>query len=362
MSKSKGNIIDPLDLIDKFGADALRFTLIALAAPGRDIKLSESRVEGYRNFVTKLWNAARYCLSNEAALKPGFDPKTCKLAVNRWIAGRLARTGREVDAALAAYRFNDAANVLYHFTWGSFCDWYLEFTKPILTGGDGEAAAETRAAIGWVLGQLLHLLHPFTPFVTEELWEHLGGAEKGRLITAPWPAYGEESIDAEAMAEIDWVIRLISEVRAVRAEMNVPAAAKIPLLLRDADAANVARLERHRGLIERLARLSSLETLDGAAPQGAPQGASGGAVQIVIDEATAILPLAEVIDLDQELARLQREKDKAEGEIAKIDKKLANQQFLAKAPPDVVETQHERRAETAQLRDRLAAALERLAG
>ncbi len=358
MSKSKGNAIDPLDLIDKFGADALRFTLSALAAPGRDIRLSESRVEGYRNFVTKLWNAARYCLANEATLEPGFDPKGCKLAVNRWIVGRLAQTGRAVDTALAAYRFNDAANVLYHFTWGSFCDWYLEFTKPILNGDDAAAAAETRAAIGWTLGQILHLLHPFTPFVTEELWEHLGGAEGGRLITAPWPCYGDDMIDAEAAAEIDWVIRLISEVRAVRAEMNVPAAAKIPLMLRDANAINQVRLERHRNLIERLARLGSLEALTGKAPQGA----SGGAVQIVLDEATAILPLAEVIDLDQERARLKREMDKAEGEIAKIDKKLANQQFLAKAPPDVIETQHERRAETTQLRDKLAAALERLAG
>jgi valyl-tRNA synthetase len=358
MSKSKGNVIDPLDLIDKFGADALRFTLSALAAPGRDIRLSESRVEGYRNFVTKLWNAARYCLMSGAAIQPGFDPKGCKLAVNRWIVGRLAQTGREVDAALAAYRFNDAANALYHFTWGSFCDWYLEFTKPILTGDDAAAAAETRAAIGWALGQLLHLLHPFTPFVTEELWEHLGGAEQGRLIIAPWPCYGDDTIDAEAAAEIDWVIRLISEVRAVRAEMNVPAAAKIPLLLRDADAANAARLERHRGLIERLARLGSLGTLAGEAPPGA----SEGAVQIVLDEATVLLPLAEVIDLDQERARLQREMEKAEGEIAKIDKKLANRQFLAKAPPEVIETQHERRAETSQLRNKLAAALQRLAG
>ena len=354
MAKSKGNIIDPLELIDRFGADALRFTLCAQAAPGRDITLSESRVEGYRNFVTKLWNAARYCLANEAALEPGFDPKGCKLAVNRWIVGRLARTGREVDAALAAYRFNDAASALYHFTWGSFCDWYLEFTKPILDGDDAAAAAETRATIGWALGQLLHLLHPFTPFVTEELWEHLGGADSGRLITAPWPSYGDDMIDAEAAAEIDWVIRLISEVRAVRAEMNVPAAAKIPLLLRDANPANQARLERHRDLVTRLARLGSLATLAGEAPKGA--------VQIVLQEATAILPLAEVIDLDQERARLKREMEKAEGAIAKIDKKLGNQQFLAKAPPEVVETQHERRAETAQLRDKLAAALERLAG
>ncbi|MCH8809650.1 MAG: valine--tRNA ligase [Proteobacteria bacterium] len=357
MSKSKGNIIDPLELIEKFGADALRFTLCALAVPGRDIKLSESRVAGYRNFATKLWNAARYCLMNGAAIDPAFDPKDCKLAVNRWIAGEVARTVKDLEAALETYRFNEAANALYHFTWGSFCDWYLEFTKPILAGADA-AAAETRATIGWALSQLLHLLHPFMPFITEELWEHLGGAEDGRLITSPWPSYGDDMIDAGAAAEIDWVIRLISEVRAVRAEMNVPAAAKIPLLLRDADAANQARLERHRGLIERLARLSSLEALAGEAPQGA----SGGAVQIVLDEATAILPLAEVIDLDQERARLEREMDRAEGEIAKIDRKLANRQFLAKAPPDVIETQHERRAETTQLRDKLAAALERLAG
>ncbi len=248
--------------------------------------------------------------------------------------------------------------MLYHFTWGSFCDWYLEFTKPILAGGDAAAAAETRATIGWVLGQLLHLLHPFMPFITEELWEHLGGAKDGRLITAAWPSYGDGLIDADTAAEIDWVIRLISEVRAVRAEMNVPGGAEISLLMRDANGTNQARMERHRDLIARLARLSSLEAQAGEVPPWA----SGGAVQIVLDEATAILPLADVIDLSKELARLKREVEKAEGEIVKLDKKLGNQQFLAKAPPDVVEEQKERRTETAQLRDKLAAALGRLAG
>ncbi len=358
MSKSKNNIIDPLDLIDKFGCDALRFTLTALSAQGRDIKLAESRVEGYRNFATKLWNAARYCLMNGAKLEAGFDPAACNQTINRWIVGKVADTAKQLEAAIAAYRFNDAADVLYHFTWGAFCDWYLEFTKPILAGGDDAAAAETRATMGWVLGQLLHLLHPFMPFITEELWEHLGGARDGRLITSAWPSYGDDLLDADAAAGIDWVIRLISEVRAVRAEMNVPGGAEIPLLMRDANGTNQARLERHRDLIARLARLSSLEAQGGEVPPWAP----GGAVQIVLDEATVILPLADVIDVSKELARLKREVEKAEGEIVKLDKKLGNRQFLAKAPPDVVEEQKERRVETAQLRDKLAAALERLGG
>ena len=354
MSKSKGNIIDPLELIDEFGGDALRFTLAALAVPGRDIKLSESRVAGYRNFATKLWNAARYCLMNGAVLGPGFDPAACDQTINRWIVGKVADAAKQLEAAIAAYRFNDAADVLYHFTWGSFCDWYLEFTKPILAGSDEAAAAETRATMGWALGQLLHLLHPFMPFITEELWGHLGGAKGGRLITSAWPSYDDGLIDPDAAAEIDWMIRLISEVRAVRAEMNVPAKAQIPLLVRDANTANQARLERHRDLIARLARLSSIELAGREVPKGA--------VQIVLDEATAILPLADVIDLSKELARLKREVEKAEGEIAKLDKKLGNRQFLAKAPPDVVEEQKERRTESVQLRDKLAAALGRLAG
>jgi valyl-tRNA synthetase len=354
MSKSKGNIIDPLMLIDKFGCDALRLTLTALLAQGRDIKLSESRVEGYRNFATKLWNAARYCLMNGAELSDDFDPAACAQTVNRWIVGKVAETGRQIDHAMAAYRFNDAAGALYQFTWNIFCDWYLEFTKPILTGGGDEAAAiETRRTMGWALGQLLHLLHPIMPFITEELWEHVGKDGGGRLIGADWPAYGADLIDPEAAAEMDWVIHLITEIRAVRSELNVPPAAKIPLLIREAGPAAKTRLETHRDLIERLARIEGIKAKGPAAT---------GAVPVVLDDATLLLPLADVIDIAQERARLTREVDKAEGEIAKFDKKLSNQNFLAKAPEEVVEEQRERRGEAIALRDKLAAALERLAG
>jgi len=353
MSKSKGNIIDPLELIDAYGCDALRFTFAALLSPGRDIKLSASRVEGYRNFVTKLWNAARYALMNGAALDPAFDPAACRETVNRWIVGEVVETGRKLDAALGAYRFDDAANALYHFTWHEFCDWYLEFTKPILAGDDAAAAAETRATTAWALGQLLHLMHPVMPFVTEELWAALSGSG-APLVTAEWPNYDDALIDRNAAAEIDWVIRLVSEVRATRAEMNVPVAAQIPLLVKDAGAATRARLDAHRDIVGRLARLSESRIHDGEVPKGA--------VQIVLDEATVILPLAAVIDIGQERARLAREIDKVAGEIAKFDKKLANENFLAKAPLEVVEEQRARRAESQALRDKLTAALGRLAG
>ncbi len=354
MSKSKGNIIDPLMLIDKYGCDALRFTLTALMAQGRDIKLSESRVEGYRNFVTKLWNAARYCQMNGAIFSEGFDPKACSLTVNRWIAGKAVETGRQVEEALASYRFNDAANALYVFTWNIFCDWYLEFTKPILTGTDEAAKRETRAVTGWVLSRLLHYLHPIMPFVTEELWEQLDDAKRDPLITASWPAFDETYIDSAAAAEMDWVIRLITEIRAVRSELNVPPKAQVPLILREAAPGVAARLDTHGDLLTRLARLSSIDKTGG--------GDIRGAVPIVLDDTTAVLPLAEVIDFDQERARLQREVDKAAGEIDKIDKKLANRKFLDKAPEAVVEEQRERRADYIQLRGKLTAALERLAG
>jgi valyl-tRNA synthetase len=354
MSKSKGNVIDPLELIEEFGGDALRFTLSALAVPGRDIKLSESRVAGYRNFATKLWNAARYCLMSGAELDPGFDPAACEQKINRWIVGKTAEAARELEAALAAYRFNDAASVLYHFTWHAFCDWYVEATKPILNGSDEAATVETRAAIAWTLSQLLHLLHPFMPFVTEELWEHLGGAEAGRLIVSDWPVFDDALIDAEVAAEIDWVQRLVSEIRTVRSEMNVPPSARIPLLVTEAAESSRQRIDSHREIISWLARIDSIEL--GQAP------ASNGAVQVVIDEATAVLPLAGIIDVDQEKGRLTRELEKAEGEVAKIDKKLGNQQFLAKAPAVIVEEQRERRDEAVQLRDKLGAALGRLGG
>ena len=355
MSKSKGNIMDPLDVIDRYGCDALRFTLAALAVPaGRDIKLAESRVEGYRNFTTKIWNAARYCEMNGATLDPTFDPAACRLRVNRWIVGKVMQTAGKLRAALDSYRLNEAASVLYHFTWDEFCDWYIEFTKPILTGADQAAAAETRAAMGWAMGRLLHLLHPLMPFVSEELWAQLSGDPDALLIRADFPEPDAASVDAEADAEVDWVIRLISEVRTVRAEVNVPAKAMVKLLLRSASETTLARVAAQDETIRRLARLESIAPLDGEVPQGA--------VQTVIDEATAVLPLAGVIDIAQEQIRLRKEIEKVRGDIAKVDKKLANEQFLSKAPTEVVEKQKDQRAEAVLVRDKLAAALDRLAG
>jgi len=352
MSKSKGNIIDPLALIDKFGADALRFTLAALAAQGRDIKLSEKRVEGYRNFATKLWNAARFCEMNGATDGAGFAPAAAKETLNRWIAGELAATAHAVDAALDGYRFNEAANALYQFTWGTFCDWYLEFSKPILLGTDEAAKAETRQATGYVLRELLVLLHPFMPFVTETLWRTLGyGGTKAPLIAAPWPERADVALDEAARAEMNFVVEAISQIRAVRAEMNVPPAAEIALIVNGADAADAARLERHRDLIARMARLSSI-----ARDQAVPKGA----VQIVLGGATFVLPLAGVIDVAKEQVRLKKEVERLERDIAAIDRKLADEAFLAKAPPEIVEVQRERREEASGVRARLADALSRL--
>jgi valyl-tRNA synthetase len=353
MSKSKGNIIDPLDLIDRYGCDALRFTLAALAAQGRDVKLAEPRVEGYRNFATKLWNAARYAEMNACAYVAGFDPAAARLTANRWIAGAVADAAQSAAEAIEAYRFNDAANALYQFTWGSFCDWYIEFTKPILLGEDEAAKRETRAMTAWVLGEIVHLLHPLMPFITEEIWEHLAGAESHRLIASRWPSYPEAIRDAAASAEMDWVVRLVSTIRAIRAEMNVPGGAQVTLLLKDAGPATLARLAAHRDLILRLARLDRAEPLAGEVPQGA--------VQAVLDEATLILPLGAVMDLAQERQRLAKEIARLDGEIDKIGKKLGNEQFIAKAKPEVVQEQRERQVEHEQARRKMAAALERIA-
>ena len=350
MSKSKGNVVDPLELIDTYGADALRFTLAAQAAQGRDIKLATSRVEGYRNFATKLWNAARFAEMNGAVPARDFDPASAKVTLNRWIAGEAERTAAQVTEALEAFRFNDAASAIYHFIWHVFCDWYLELSKPILAGQD-EAAAETRAMMAYVLDEALKLLHPFMPFVTEELWAKLAPKE-GRetlLILAPWPKHrGLEN--AEADAEIGWLIRLISEVRSVRSEMNVPAGARVPLIVSGASEETKARVARHDETIKRLARLESLSL--GTPPQGA--------VQIVLDETTLALPLAGIIDVDAESRRLRREIDRVGSEIAQLDAKLANEKFVSRAPEHVVEEQRERKAEAQATAARLEQALKRL--
>jgi valyl-tRNA synthetase len=351
MSKSKGNIIDPLELIDKYGCDALRFTLAALAVPGRDVKLAASRVEGYRNFATKLWQAARYAEANGCAPLAGFEPATARETINRWVIGETAAVGERVAQAIEAFRFDEAANGLYQFVWGTVCDWYIEFTKPILTGPAGSAQAETRATVAWVIGQILHLLHPLMPFITEELWGELGYAGGGPLITARWPSYDGVPRDASADAEMTWVVQAIAQIRAVRNEMNVPGATQLAARVADAGAETQQWIARHREAILRLARLASFEV-------GA--GKAQGTAQIVVGEATVFLDLAGVVDLGAERARLGREIDRLAKEIGKFEAKLANPGFRAKADPEVVADTEERRDEAAATRQRLEAAVARL--
>jgi len=356
MSKSKGNTMDPLDLIDKFGADALRFTLAAMAAQGRDIKLSEQRIEGYRNFGTKLWNASRFAQMNECAVWDEYDPRSPEQTVNKWIIGETAKAAAAVTRELEARRFNEAAGALYQFVWNVYCDWYLELIKPLLNGEDEAAKTETRRTAAWVLDQILILLHPFMPFITEELWTRLGefGAKrKGMLIVEAWPQLSDDLIDPSAEAEIDWMVRLIEETRSTRSELNVPAGAKIPLLLIGADASTQARLERYQDLIDRLARLEYSTSAD-AAPKGS--------VTFVIDGSTVALPLEGVVDLPAESARLAKEIGKLEGEIGKMDAKLGNASFIEKAPEEVVEELRERREDAAASAAKLKHALEQIKG
>jgi valyl-tRNA synthetase len=348
MSKTKGNVIDPLVLIEKYGADALRFTLTALTAQGRDIRLSEQRVEGYRNFATKLWNAARFCQMNECKPVPGFDPATVRLPVNRWAVGELALTATKTAEALDGLRFSEAALGIYQFAWGSFCDWYLEFTKPLIAVG-GEDAAETRATTAWLLDQILLLLHPTMPFISEELYEKLGDRSGHLLATSDWPEFPESIVDAAAKDEIDWLIRFISAIRSTRSDINVPASATITLVLKEGSPGTLARVGRHRGLIERLARVDA-----GEPSRAAPVG---GAARIALDEMTIVLPLEGVIDFAVERARLEKEEKRLLGEIEKIDKKLGNSQFLERAPEEVVNELRDRRAGYAAALDKVRAAL-----
>ncbi|MBI1384464.1 MAG: valine--tRNA ligase [Rhizobiales bacterium] len=374
MSKSKGNVMDPLDIVDgidldallvkrtsglmnpadaprivketkaaypdgvrAYGADALRFTLTAMAAQGRDIKLSLDRVEGYRNFATKLWNATRFAEMNECVARPDFDPRTCRETLNRWIAGELERTATSVTTELEAFRFNEAAGAVYRFIWNTFCDWYLELAKPTLNASDEAAKAETRAATAWVIDETLKLLHPFMPFLTEELWEKTSAHGHGRetlLALAPWPTH-RALADAEADAEIGWLIKLVGEIRSVRAEMNVPAGARTMLEIVGAAAQTRARLARHEETLKRLARLDAVLF---------PAESSRGSVALVVEGENYALPLAGIIDVSAEAARLAREIAKTEKEMAKVEAKLANEQFLAKAEEHVIEEQRERKA------------------
>jgi valyl-tRNA synthetase len=357
MSKSKGNVIDPLHLIDDYGADALRFTLAAMAAQGRDIKLAPQRVEGYRNFATKLWNACRFAEMNGCALPPGFDPSKAKETLNRWIAHEAARATREVTEAIEAYRFNDAAGSIYRFVWNVYCDWYLELAKPVLMGEDGAAKAETRAMVAWARDEILKLLHPFMPFITEELWavtavSSPARAGEGRLLLAltEWPKL-EGLTDDAAEAEIGWVVDLVTAIRSVRAEMNIPPATLTPLLLAGASAETKGRAQRWNDVVKRMARLGDISFAD-RAPEGA--------VQLLVRGEIAALPLKGVIDLSAEKARLDKELAKAEADIKRVDAKLSNEKFVANAPEEIVEEEKEKRDAAVARKTKILDALERL--
>lgn len=384
MSKAEGNVIDPVDLIDgididtlvkkrttnlrrpetapkvekatrklypdgfeSYGADALRFTLAAMAAAGRDIKLSVKRVEGYRNFGTKLWSAANFGQMNECRLDTSRAPEDFNIPVNRWIVSETVRTIAEVERNIEGYRFNDAADAVYKFTWDTFCAWYLELTKPILTGDDAEAQAETRAAFAWTLDQILKMLHPFMPFITEELWSKVEPARDTMLILAEWPDLSRDLIDETACSEIETLMAIITELRSVRADMNVPPSRKAPLIVINAQ--NKDLYQTYAGNLEMMGRVSEV-TFSQALPDGS--------LQIIVGGTTIGIMIADLIDLDAERARLSKEIEKTEAEIDKIDKKLSNENFVSRAPEAVVAEQHSRRAgfagELEKLREALA--------
>ncbi|MHC0054378.1 valine--tRNA ligase [Actibacterium sp. D379-3] len=353
MSKSLGNVLDPLDLIDEYGADAVRFTLTAMAAMGRDLKLSTQRIAGYRNFGTKLWNAARFAEMNgvfENYTPDGTIPRPSE-TVNKWIIGETARVREATDEALAAYRFNDAANGLYAFVWGKVCDWYVEFSKPLLLDGDDATKAETRATMAWVIDQCLILLHPIMPYVTEELWGTSGDRQK-MLIHADWPTYGADLADAAADREMTWVIGLIEEIRSVRTQMHVPVGLKLPMLQLELDAAGQAAWDRNETLIKRLARIESLTPVD-ALPKGC--------ITIAVEGGTFALPLADVIDVAEEKARLDKVLQKLGKELGGLQGRLKNPKFIESAPDDVVEETRELVAVKLEETEKLNAALARLA-
>ena len=353
MSKSKGNVIDPLELIDAYGTDALRFTICSLAGPGRDIKLGPSRVESNRSFVTKLWNAARFCEMNNVVPDPEFDPASAKLPLNRWILDAANAAIAEATEALEIYRFDEYAGAGYRFTWNLFCDWFVEFAKPVLLEGDTPAANEVRKTAAHVLGTILRLLHPAMPFVTEELWHSFGYGAECSLIGTAWPQPVVVTDAEAARAELGWVVKLITELRTVRAEMNVPPATLAPILLRDANPETLARGARWMDAIRRLGRAESISPLQGDMPKGA--------AQIVVDEATVILPLTGLIDIAAERARLSKDRAKAANEADKVVKKLENADFVRRAPEDVVEENRERLAAYRDEITRLDAALQRIA-
>jgi valyl-tRNA synthetase len=349
MSKSKGNVVDPLLLIEKFGADALRMYMAAKETQGRDIKLNEAEVQGYRNFGTKLWNATRFCMMNGIGGSSSMTPPDAALPVNRWIIGEVAATLGALDRALAGYRFDEAASTIYGFAWNSFCDWYVELTKPILQGDASDAdKAETRAVAGWALDQILVMLHPFMPFISEELWHALADRGGHDLITARWPEAASLPVDAEAVTDINWLVKAISAIRSARTELNVPPSAQLAATIMQAGAQTAARVARHESALQRLARLASVTV--GAAPLS-------GSLQVVVEEATIVLPVADIIDLAAEKARLEKARDKAAKEAAALSGRLGNAAFVDKAKPEAVEQARADLAEREQQMEKLDRAL-----
>ncbi|UHS61538.1 valine--tRNA ligase [Agrobacterium vaccinii] len=337
MSKSKGNVIDPLDLIDEYGADALRFTLAIMAAQGRDVKLDPARIAGYRNFGTKLWNATRFAEMNGVKRDPHFIPEATTQTINRWILTELANTAKEVTGFVENYRFNDAASSLYRFVWNQVCDWYLELLKPVFSGDDEDAKREAQACAAYVLEEIYKLLHPFMPFMTEELWAHSAGEGESRadlLCHTDWPT--PEFRDEAAAAEINWLVDLVSGIRSTRSEMNVPPGATAPLVVVAANPTTEMRLDRHSAAIRRLARADEIRGAD-VAPKGS--------AQLVLGEATVCIPLGNLIDVAAEKSRLEKAIGKVEAELERIDKKLSNEKFVANADPEVVAADRDRKAE-----------------
>ncbi len=353
MSKSKGNVMDPLELVDAYGADALRVTIAAMAGPGRDMKLGRKRVEDHRAFCTKIWNAARFLEMNGVAPDAGFEPGGTTLPLARWLldAGNLAVA--EATDALERFRFDEYARVAERFVRGTYCDWFLEFAKPVFMGPDGAEKDEIRGAAQHGFGTILKLLHPMMPFMTEELWARFGYGPEGSLIRAAWPAAVPVPQAEAARAELDWVVLLIGEVRALRAEMNVPPSIKVPLLLQDAAPETLDRGARWIEAIGRMARATDIRALEGPVPRGVAQA--------TVAEATVLLPLADVIDLAAERARLLREQQKAEAEAQKVRQKLDNAEFVARAKEEVVEENRDRLAAYEAEATRLAVAIARIA-
>ncbi|TXG83210.1 MAG: valine--tRNA ligase [Sphingomonadales bacterium] len=350
MSKSAGNVIDPLEFMDKYGADALRFTMAAMETQGRDIKLSEKRVEGYRNFATKLWNAARFCQMNGIGGCDSMQPPSASLTLNRWLIAEVAATLDRMNAALAAYRFDDLASAIYSFVWDRFCDWYLELAKPVLTGEDAAEQAETRAVAGWALDQILVMLHPLMPFITEELWHALKPDRVGDLAVAAWPDYSGVALDPQAGQQIDWLIAVVSAIRSARTEVNVPPGAQLPCLVAYADPATADLIAAFETPLKRLARLESIALAD------APPAT--GALQVVVQGVTYGLQLGDVIDLAAERARLAKRRDKLEAEAAAIRGRLGSPAFVDKAPEEVIEENRTKLAAAEAETVRIAQALE----